>query len=94
MCKNSTELLDYALRELQVAVEEKKGSVDIILIDECPRDIDKMQDLVEKLEIPAISEMLKPIFHLLGEFCYSTKRRTTALKICGRSFLLKIYVLL
>ena len=38
MFKNSNELLEYALRELQVAIERNKVQVEIILKERFPND--------------------------------------------------------
>lgn len=38
MFKSSSELLEYALRKLQVAVKENKSQVEILLQDSFPND--------------------------------------------------------
>ena len=62
MFKNSNELLDYSLREIQVAVSSNEGEVKIVL-DECfkgeKKDIVK---LTNELKMKEITEKLREKF--------------------------------
>ena len=59
MWQNSTELLDYALRELQVAVANNKQMVEIVLSQAFPNDYKKVKELCDTLEIKTITELLR-----------------------------------
>ena len=43
MFESSNELLEYALRELQVAVKENKSQVEILLKDSFPNDTNRVR---------------------------------------------------
>ncbi|MDE5831122.1 MAG: hypothetical protein K2H53_05890 [Clostridia bacterium] len=60
--KNSNELLDHALRELQTAVTENKQEVTIVLEEYFDGDSKAMLEIVEKLEIKSITERLREEF--------------------------------
>lgn len=62
MFRNSTELLDYALRELQVAVEQNKGTVEIKLEEYFQNAENKMRQFCNKFEIKTITELLREEF--------------------------------
>ena len=62
MFRNSTELLDYALRELQVAVEQNKGRVEIELEEYFQDDESKIKQFCNKFEIGTITELLREEF--------------------------------
>jgi len=59
MLKNSTEFLDYALRELQVAIEEDKKEVEIILSDAHESKVNEIINLHEKLNVMVVAELLR-----------------------------------
>lgn len=59
MFRNSTELLDYALRELQVAIEENKKEVEITLSSAFSRDINEIAKVNQKFQISAVAEVLR-----------------------------------
>lgn len=62
MFKNSTELLYYALRELQVAIKEDKKCVEIILSNAYSSRTDEIFNLNQKLEIRDIAELLRKVY--------------------------------
>ena len=62
MFKNSTELLQYALRELQVAIEEDKKEVEITLSSAFSRDVSEMTKVNQKLEIGIVAELLRKVY--------------------------------
>ena len=62
MFKNSNELLEYALRELQVAVKENKSQVEILLEEYFPNDTNKVREYCDELEIKTITEILREEF--------------------------------
>lgn len=62
MFKNSSELLDCALREFQAAVDGGKSEVEIMLKEYFSGDIADMQKIVEELEIKEIVEILREEF--------------------------------
>lgn len=57
---NSNELLDYALRELQVAANTNKKSIEIILLQDFNGDI---KELCDTLKIKEITEKLRAEFN-------------------------------
>lgn len=59
MWKDSTELLDYALREPEKAIENKTGNVKIILMNNFLGEKEDMIRIVEQLELKTITEMLR-----------------------------------
>jgi len=59
MFKNSIELLDYALRELQVATKENKHQVEIILSECSQSDVNEIIKLSQKLEVNSVIELLR-----------------------------------
>ena len=63
MWKNSTELLDYALRELQVAIYNGKKEVEIVLKEHCKKDIEQVKEIDNRLEIQTLTEMLREKFY-------------------------------
>jgi len=62
MFRNSTELLDYALRELQVAVEQNKEIVEIMLKEHFECNDNKTRSFCDKFEIKTITELLREEF--------------------------------
>ena len=62
MWKNSTELLDYALRELRVAIKKGKRQVEIILDDNFLNDTKVVKKYCDELELKTITEMLREEF--------------------------------
>lgn len=59
MFNNSIELLDYALRELQVAIKEDKKEVEIILSDAHEGKVNEIINLHEKLDVMVVAELLR-----------------------------------
>ncbi len=62
MFKNSNELLEYALRELQVAVKENKSQVEILLKESFPNDTNRVRKYCDGLEMKTITEILREEF--------------------------------
>lgn len=62
MFKNSNELLEYALRKLQVAVNENKSQVEILLKERFPNDTNKVREYCDNLELKTITEILREEF--------------------------------
>ena len=62
MWKNSTELLDYALREIKEAIKQERTKIRIVL-EECYTDErEKVLQYCEKLELKTITEILREEF--------------------------------
>lgn len=59
MFKNSSELLDCALRELEIAIEEDKKEVEIILSDVHESKTKEIINLHEKLNVMVVAELLR-----------------------------------
>ncbi len=62
MWKNSKDLFDHALRELQVAVKEKKVQVEIILSEAFPNDTNKVREYCDRFELKKITESIREQF--------------------------------
>lgn len=62
MFKNSNELLEYALRELQVAIEKNKVQVEILLKERFPNDTASIRQYCDELEVKTITELLREEF--------------------------------
>ena len=60
--KNSSELLEHALRELQVAVQENKTKIEILIQKRFSGDVEAISRIAEKLEMKAITETLREEF--------------------------------
>ena len=63
MFRNSTELLEYALRELQVAIAEERKEVEITLNDAFSGDINEVFKLSRNLEVMAVAELLRKVYN-------------------------------
>lgn len=63
MFKNSNELLDYALRELEVAVANNKMEVKIVLDENFQGDKNEIYKFVDKLDIKTITQTLREKFN-------------------------------
>ena len=59
MFKNSSELLDCALRELQIAIKEGRKEVEIILSDAYEGNVNGIINLDEKLNVMVVAEILR-----------------------------------
>ena len=62
MFKNSSELLDCALREFQAAIDGGKSEVKIVVQEWFSGDFDEMKKLGDDLEIKEIVELLREEF--------------------------------
>lgn len=62
MFKSSSELLEYALRKLQVAVKENKSQVEILLQDSFPNDTNQVRKYCSGLKMKLITEILREKF--------------------------------
>lgn len=62
MWQNSTELLEYALRELQVAVKDNRQEVRIVLREGFDGDLDEIREICDRLEIKVITDRLRKEF--------------------------------
>ena len=62
MWRNSSELLDYAFRELQVAMEDDKQEVEIVLHEDFEDDLNKIKKLCDSLNIKTITNELREKF--------------------------------
>ena len=62
MFENSTELLEYALRELQVAIMKGKKEVEITLSNAFSCDIAEISKLNRKLEVIKVAELLRKVY--------------------------------
>lgn len=63
MFSNSIELLDYALRELQVAVKKKRSKVEIKLEQHYSKDdLNSIKQYCDRFEIKEITELLREEF--------------------------------
>lgn len=62
MWQNSVVLLDYALRELQVAILHNTKKVEIVLENYFTGDVNSMRKLSDNLEIKTITEILREEF--------------------------------
>jgi len=60
--EDSTELLDFALRELQVAINHSNPKVEIVLDQEFSGGLNEMQEIGNKLEIRIITEIFREHF--------------------------------
>ena len=60
--KNSSELLEHAFRELQVAVKENKPEVEIRIQEHFSGDIKETGKIVDRLEMRTITELLREEF--------------------------------
>ena len=63
MWKNSTELLDHALRELRVAIKKDQNQVEIRLSDNFLNDTKVVKKYCDELELKIITEMLREEFN-------------------------------
>lgn len=59
MWQDSNELLDYALRELEVAINNQKYQLEIILNSNFPNDTNLMQRYCNNLRIKKNTELLR-----------------------------------
>lgn len=62
MWQNSSELLNYAFRELQLAVEDGKQEVEIVLHKTFENDSNKIKKFSDNLKIKTITEKLSKEF--------------------------------
>jgi len=62
MWKNSTELFEYALRELRVAASTNKNYVEIVLHNALPNDPKKIKNFCDTFEIKKLTELLRKEF--------------------------------
>lgn len=65
MFSNSIDLLDYALRELQVAVKKKKKNQKVVIVLKqhySKDDINKIKQYCDRYEIKEITELLREEF--------------------------------
>jgi len=62
MFKNSNELLDYAIREIQVAVKKKKSKVEIVLMKQCASNSRRIKRCCNNLEIEKNTHVLNEKF--------------------------------
>ena len=63
MWQNSIELLEYALRELQTAVESNKTSVEIMLDEYFLGDMERIKEIVDNLKLKEITATLLEKFN-------------------------------
>lgn len=62
MFKNSTELLDHAFRELQVAIKNNKIQVEILLNERFSTNSNTVKKYCDELELKTITEILREEF--------------------------------
>ena len=62
MFKDSSELLEYALRKLQVAIEKNEVQVEILLDERFPNDTNSVKKYCDELEVKTITELLREEF--------------------------------